>query len=198
MFLVTGKNAPTATPEEIGQYQTAHLQNFKRLFEEGKLATAGPMADPDKSKRGIVVLSVEKKSMIPGLFASDPYIAKGFMEVEALPMKVEFGKINTSSIDPNGIEENRIVVFTAGAVNPDTASTRSAKIRHLEHVRNGGKKAGLAFYASLSASPDMRAVALFKGKNDKAISDWLKKDPLIKSGVLKATKMRQWLSKGVL
>lgn len=198
IFLVKGKNPPQATQDEIGKYQMAHIENFKRLHAEGKLATAGPLADPTQHKRGIIVLTVKSKSEIPPLFEPDPYVAKGFMDVEALPLSIEFGKINTSGIDPAGIEENRIVVFTAGALNSDSASTRLARLRHLDHIRKDGTKSGLAFYASLSDSPDIRAVALFRGKKDKEILDWIKKDPLVKNGTLKATKMPQWLSKGVL
>ncbi|MBC8066122.1 MAG: hypothetical protein H7Y17_14920 [Chlorobia bacterium] len=198
IFLVKGKNPPQATQEEIGKYQMAHIENFKRLFNEGKLATAGPLADPTEYKRGIIILTVASKSDIPPLFEPDPYVAKGFMEIQALPLSIEFGKINTEAIDPNGIEENRIVVFTAGAVNSDSASARSARLRHLDHIRKDGIKSGLAFYASLQDSPDIRAVALFRGKKDKEILDWIKKDPLVKNGTLKATKMPQWLSKGAL
>jgi uncharacterized protein YciI len=198
IFLNSGKNPPKASQEEVGKYQMEHLGNFKRLFGEGKLLTAGPCGDPEKKKRGIVVLTVGNKSGVMTCFGPDPYVQKGFLDVEALRMNVEFGKFNTTAIDPEGIEENRIVVFTAGAVNADSASARATRLKHLDHIRQGGTKAGLAFYASLSDSPDIRAVALFKGKNDKEILAWLKKDPLVKNGTLKATKMPQWLSKGVL
>lgn len=198
IFLVSGKNPPKATQEEIQNYQMAHIENFKKLFGEQKLMTAGPCADPDKTKRGIVILSVKQKSEIADLFKPDPYVSKGFLMVNAMKLTPEFGKINTSDIDPNGIEENRIVVFSAGAVNADSASARANRLKHLDHIRTAGPKAGLAFYGSLGDSPDLRAVALFKGKNDEAISAWIKKDPLVKNGTLKAIKFPQWLSKGVL
>jgi uncharacterized protein YciI len=198
VFLVAGKNPPQATAEEVGKYQMAHLDNFKRLFGEGKLLTAGPLGDPAKQKRGIVVLTVPDKGAVKDCFGPDPYVQKGFMDVQALGMKVEFGKINTEAIDPQGIVENRIVVFTAGNLNPDSASVRATRLKHLDHIKQGGTKAGLAFYASLSDSADIRAVALFRGTNDKEILAWLKKDPLVKNGTLKATKMPQWLSKGAL
>jgi uncharacterized protein YciI len=198
IFLVKGKNPPAATAEEISAYQMAHIENFKKLFGEGKLAAAGPMKDPTQLKRGTVLLTVPTKDEIPDLFKADPYVEKGFMEMQVLRMNVEHGVINTTAIDPNGIEENRIVIFTAGAVNSDSASARAARLKHLDHIKSGGGKAGLKFYASLQDSPDIRAVAFFKGKDDKAIADWLKKDPLVKNGTLKTTKMPQFFSKGVL
>lgn len=198
VFLVTGKNPPKASPEEIQKYQMAHIDNFKRLFGENKLMTAGPCADPEKTKRGIVVLAVKSEKEIAECFKPDPYISMGFMEIKAMKMTVQFGQINTSDIDPNGIEENRIVVFTSGAVTADSSSLRAARRKHLDHIRAAGSKAGLAFYASLSDSADLRAVALFKGKDDEKILAWIKKDPLVKNGTLKATKFPQWLGKGVL
>lgn len=197
-FLVTGKNPPKASPEEIQKYQMAHIDNFKRLFGENKLMTAGPCADPEKTKRGIVILAVKSEKEIAECFKPDPYISMGFMEVKAMKMTVQFGQINTSDIDPNGIEENRIVVFTSGAVTADSSSLRTTRRKHLDHIRTAGSKAGLAFYASLSDSADLRAVALFKGKDDEKILAWIKKDPLVKNGTLKATKFPQWLGKGVL
>lgn len=198
IFLVKGKNPPAATDAEVGQYQMAHINNFKKLFGEGKLATAGPVKDSTQFKRGIVILTVPTKDEIPALFEADPYVTKGFMDLQILRIQVEAGAINTSAIDPNAIEENRIVVFTAGAVNSDSASARASRLKHLDHIKVAGAKVGLKFYASLKDSPDMRAVALFKGKDDKAIDGWIKRDPLVKNGTLKATKMPQWLSKGVL
>jgi uncharacterized protein YciI len=36
--------------------QAAHLANFGRLQKAGKLFTAGPLADPQRKMRGIVVV----------------------------------------------------------------------------------------------------------------------------------------------
>lgn len=198
VFLVTGKNPPKASQEEIQKYQMAHIDNFKRLFGEKKLMTAGPCADPNKTKRGIVVLAVKSEKEIAECFKPDPYVSMGFMEVQAMKLGVEFGKINTSDIDPSGIEENRIVVFTAGYGPKDLKSIQSERLRHPNHIKVNGPKAGLAFYASLSDSPDLRAIALFKGKDDQAIDEWIASDPLVKNKVLIATKFPQWLGKGVL
>lgn len=198
IFLVTGKNPPKASQEEIQKYQMAHIDNFKRLFGEKKLMTAGPCADPEKTKRGIVVLAVKSEKEIAECFKPDPYVSMGFMEVKAMKMTVHFGQINTNDIDPSGIEENRIVVFSAGAVVADSTGVRTARQKHLDHIRKAGEKAGLAFYASLGDSADLRAVAFFKGKDDEKISAWINKDPLVKNGTLKAVKFPQWLGKGVL
>ncbi len=186
-FLVTGKTPPKATAEEIQKYQAAHIENFKRLHGLSKLMTAGPCADPEKTKRGIVILSVQDKKEIPGHFKLDPYITKGFMELQTFPIRVEFGKINTEGIDPNGIEENRIVVFTGGKSNIPK-----------NYLVGDGAKAGLAFFATFSDSPTIRAVALFRGKDDAAIKAWVDGFSPVQLGKYKASIFGQWLSKGVL
>lgn len=193
-FLVTGKNPPKATTEEIQDYQKKHIQNFQRLFGEGKLVTAGPMADPDKTKRGIVVLSVDKKEEIPALFTVDPYVAKGFMELQIHQLSVEFGKLNTDKIDPSGIVENRIVLFaaTGGEIG------RDAWKAHVRHWSDKAESCGLAFLGRLSGGKDLVGVGLMRGTNDAAIDAAISGDPLVQSGAIKATKMPQWLSKGVL
>ena len=197
IFLVTGKNPPKATPEEIQKYQAAHIDNFKRLFGERKLITAGPCADPEKTKRGIVILTVKNEKEILECFKPDPYVEKGFMEVQAIKMKVEFGSINTSGIDPNGIEENRIVLFRRDPLAKGALPTKLDKAS-LEYLNSSGAAAGLSFYATMARTAPIDAVALFKGKDDAKIQAWVDQSPWIRNGVVKATKFPQYLSKGVL
>ena len=83
VFLVKGDNPPKAAPDEISQCQKAHLDNFKRLFNEGKLVTAGPLQDKTQVKRGIVVFCVRTSEEVLAAFGADPYVQKGFMKVEA-------------------------------------------------------------------------------------------------------------------
>jgi len=198
VFLVTGDNPPKANQEEIAEYQKAHLNNFKRLFGEGKLLTAGPLQDKAKIKRGIVVFSVKTKAEVIEGFKPDPYIQKGFMKVEAFPLSVEFGRLNTAAINPNAIVENRIVVFEAGDPKSEPAKPTNLNHQHLAYLRQSGPKAGLSFYASLADAGSVRAVALFKGKDDAPILEWLKAAPLVRSGQLRFSVMPQWLSDGVL
>jgi len=195
-FLVTGKNPPKASSEEISKYQNEHIANFKRLFDADKLTTAGPMADPEKKKRGIVVLSVAKKEEIHSLFLPDPYVSKGFMELEVYPIKVEHGKLNTSGIEPKGVMENRIVLLMRSS--EDLRISDADHKMHVAHAKRQPGESGLAFYASIHESKSLMGVALFRGVNEKAIDAWLAEDPLVKTGLIKAIRMPQWLSKGVL
>lgn len=198
VFLVRGDGPRPKEDKDLEAMQAAHIGNFKRLFGEKKLIAAGPMKDPTQFKRGIVVLTVKTKQDVMDCFKPDPYVQGKIMNVEVHPITVAFGHLETEKIDPEGIEENRIVIFSPNpkpSIGPYSHSSRS---RHMQHVLKDGKKAGLSFYASVENDPNIVAIALFKGKDDAAIQEWLDADVMLKQGAWIVTTMPQWLAKGVL
>jgi uncharacterized protein YciI len=56
-----------------------HFENMNRLAAEGKLAVAGPFADPDKKYRGLFILAVETVA------ETDPAVKAGILIVEYVP-----------------------------------------------------------------------------------------------------------------
>lgn len=194
VFLVKGVRPAGTTQADIEKMQEAHINNFKRLFGEKKLLTAGPMQDPTQRLRGVVLLTVKNRKDVDECFKPDPYVQSGTMKVEASEVKVDFGQIHTEHIDPNGIVENRIVVFSKGQKKP----SRKDLIGHADWLKSHGDPAGLAVYVSFTKSDAVQAVALFRGADDAAIEDFVKGDPLVTSGALEFVKMPQWFSKGVL
>lgn len=195
VFLVRGANRSKDAAE--GQkFQNEHIGNFKRLFGEQKLIAAGPLGDPTQYKRGIVILTVKKESEVKECFKPDPYVQNGIMNLHVYPMTVEFGRIETVKIDPEGIEENRLVLFSLGDSPSASRDFKDGSATHLEYIK-GGAPSGLAFYGSVSKG-NYRGFALFRGKDDAAIEKWLSADPLVKSGALTFTKIPQWLGKGFL
>jgi len=198
VFLVKGDGPRPSDQAKLQEMQNAHIGNFKRLFGLKKLISAGPLQDPTQFKRGIVVLTVKTKDDVMECFKPDPYVQGKLMNVEAHPVTVEFGHIETQKIDPEGIEENRIVIFGPNPTPPVGPYSKSSRGRHMKHVREDGGKAGLSFYVSVQDDSKVSAIALFHGKDDAAIQEWLDSDPLVKQGVWVVTKMPQWLSKGAL
>jgi uncharacterized protein YciI len=71
-----------------------HLQNIKRLANEGKLSVAGPLQKNDKNYRGIFILNVKTVDEAKSLLQTDPAIKAQLLDVElygwygsaALPM----------------------------------------------------------------------------------------------------------------
>ena len=193
IFLTSGTGGTGFTKPELATMQTEHLGNFTRLFGRKKLVAAGPLSDPTKTKRGIVVLVSTNKKEVLESFKPDPFVQHQILKVEPTTIEVQFGAIGSTEISPDGIEENRLVIFTS-----KSPLNQEAKRQHELHLAEG-RAAGLAFFAtSTIKTADFYAVALFRGTNDAAISDWVNSYPLVKSGSLTAITMPQWLGKGFL
>ena len=119
VFLETGRAAPNTTPDEkaqLAEMQRGHIDNFKRLYADKKLFAAGPMRDPAGIKRGIVVVRADSAAEVQGYFGPDEYVREGFLRARATPCTAR-RTLNSEGIDPNGIEEVRIVIVPADSGN---------------------------------------------------------------------------------
>ena len=82
-FLHAGPNRDQ-TPEEATALQRAHMDNIKRLQEEGLLVFAGPFLD-NGPLRGIYLFAVQTVAEAEALTASDPAIQAGSLRMELHP-----------------------------------------------------------------------------------------------------------------
>ena len=80
VFLTTGKSTKGVEKEEVEKMQAEHLANFKRLAEEEKLLLAGPLADPEKKLRGIVVLKAKNQNDLEKMVHGGSLRSKGIHE----------------------------------------------------------------------------------------------------------------------
>jgi uncharacterized protein YciI len=69
---------------EAAQLQRAHLDNIKRMAEEGKLVMAGPFFD-DWEVKGIYIFAVETVEEAEELTKTDPAVQAGRLEMELHP-----------------------------------------------------------------------------------------------------------------
>jgi uncharacterized protein YciI len=131
VFLETGRKTPD-DKAAVQAMQVGHIDNFKRLHGEKKLFAAGPLRDPSGLKRGIVVVRAESPDMLASYFQPDAYVREGYMVLNAAQATVHKGLIS-EGIDPNGIEEVRIVLVPRPAGNADAAAVqaRHAQLRRL-------------------------------------------------------------------
>jgi uncharacterized protein YciI len=131
IFLEAGRAAPDDR-EAVMAMQRGHIDNFKRLFAEGKLLAAGPMADPSRSKRGLVVVRASTHAELMGYFQPDAYVREGYMQVNAVPALAR-RPVYTEGIDAARVEEIRIVLIGRPAAAPDAAAaqTRQALLQGL-------------------------------------------------------------------
>ena len=110
IFLTTGKSTEGVARDDVMAMQQAHLANFGKLAGEGKLLGAGPMQDPDRVLRGIVLMKATDTEKLAAMFEADPYVQKGFLKVEPHEVKITHGGF-ANKITPTEMAEYRIVVF---------------------------------------------------------------------------------------
>lgn len=85
-LLKTGPNDTTVTDkDQRAKLFAGHLANINKLADEGKLAVAGPFADPERKYRGLFILAVSKVEEARVLAETDPAIKAGIFVVEYIP-----------------------------------------------------------------------------------------------------------------
>jgi uncharacterized protein YciI len=82
-FLKKGPNR-SEDAEKAAELQKAHLENIRRLADEGKLVLAGPFMD-DGEIRGIYVFKVNTIEEAEKLTSTDPAIQAGTLVMELHP-----------------------------------------------------------------------------------------------------------------
>jgi uncharacterized protein YciI len=183
IFLETGVPTP-ADRDAVMRMQRGHLDNFKRLFAAGTLSAAGPLRDPSGRKRGIVVVRAATIEQLRGYFETDDYVRRGHMTLNAVPATA-VKPLATEGIDPEGIEEVRIVQIARGSADAATRERQRMLLRwHLDRGTFG------AWY-TLHEGPV--AEVLFTRLTDTAALE-----PALAPFGADASVWPQWLGKGVL
>jgi uncharacterized protein YciI len=177
--------------------QAAHLANFERLHRDGKLFAAGPLADPQKKLRGIVVVTAPDVGSLPELFEPDPYLKHGYLTVDAIKMEIAVGKFQTD-IDPKSLAEYRLVLLEKVTPDGDEASAEERK-RNLEYCQAIHASEHLCFAAWFDEKKDPRRGILIFRKLDEATLDGIVGElPTIKSNLWKATALPLYMSDGIV
>jgi len=191
IFLETGKKTP-ADKAAVQKMQAGHIQNFKRLFAEKKLFAAGPLSDPAGKKRGIVVVKADSKEELLTYFQPDDYVREGYMIANAV-RSVVHKPLNTEEIDPEGIEEERIVQILQPKEQP-TAEQRREKAAFLQALVDKGTVG--AWYSLESG--DVAEVLFCRTTDTKALESLFAQAPAMKAPKESVLIWPQWLSKGVV
>jgi uncharacterized protein YciI len=191
VFLTTGSGPRPDNQEELLKMQEAHIANFKRRFDEGKLLAAGPLNDPNRFLRGIVILRVPDKPAVLACFEGDPYVENKIMEVDAFRWDADPELINLDLPDPNVIEENRLLLIRQ--VGP----LRAEPQRFAAH-RAFAAAAYPSTVSGVSRDGTFREIFLFAGTDESGIRASMARDPLAGVEGLQFDLMPLWLAKDVL
>lgn len=190
IFLETGKPTPP-DKEAVQKMQKGHLDNFMRLHGEGKLFAAGPMRDPARVKRGIVVAKAPSREALQRYFDPDEYVREGYMTVNAAVAQPNKALI-TLPTDPGGIEEARIVLI--GRDDQATPSAQAQRRALLQQLVDSGRFG--AWYSLASGS--VAEVLFAKTTDGDALQAALATYPGVTDKTVSLAVWGQWLGKGVL
>lgn len=185
IFLVKGDKSSPPDPVERQKRQDAHIGNFQAQFAAGRLISAGPLSDPTKVRRGIVVLRVPTEADVLKCFETDPYIQEGIMKVVARPWDAPHHGIHTEGIDAEKIVENRLAVLSGELSEGDRAWLDA---RAASHELNG--------WGRLGEPGPPQAILLFEGTTDR--EPFLKGLPGVAAGKVTYEVIPLWQSPGVL
>jgi uncharacterized protein YciI len=177
--------------------QAAHLANFGRLHEAGKLFLAGPMADPQKKMRGIVVATAPDSKSLAELFEPDPFVKQGFMTIDAIKMDIAVGKFQTA-IDPKSLVEYRLVLLEK--TRPDDQEIDGeAQKKNLDYCQSIHDAERLCFAGWLTEEKlPRRGVLIFRKLDDEKLKPLVDELPAVKAKTWKATTFPLFMSEGVV
>ena len=191
IFLESGRNTPD-DKEAVAKMQRGHIDNFKRLFAERKLFAAGPLRDPARIKRGIVVVRAASVTESLGYFQPDEYVREGYMTVNAIPARVNQG-LNTEAIDDSAVEEVRIIQIHRPGTKQQ-AGIEAAQRAFLQALLDQGK---VGAWYTLESGP--LAEIMFARTTDTAMLEAaLSGYPGVDPNVANFSIWSQWLAKGVV
>lgn len=187
-FFETGRPTP-ADKDAVAAMQRGHIANFQRLFAQGRLLAAGPLADPSQRKRGIVVLRGASLDELATYFQPDDYVREGYMTLNAR-RAVAHAPLHTEGIDASRIEEARIVLIGRPTGADPAAAQRQALLRRLVDPGTLG-----AWY-TLADGP-VAEVLLARGTDTASLQATLL--PYASAGpAVTVDVWRQWISPGVI
>ena len=89
VFLLKGPNRSQDSTVSA-KIQEAHLAHLTKMYNEGKMAIAGPLLD-DQDLRGICVYDVKTLEEAKALAESDPAVKAGRLKVEVHPWMSQRG-----------------------------------------------------------------------------------------------------------
>lgn len=190
IFLETGKPTPD-DKAAVQKMQKGHLDNFVRLHAEGKLFAAGPMRDPARVKRGIVVAKAPSREALQRYFDPDEYVREGYMTVNAAVARPNKALI-TLAVNPGGIEEARIVL-----IGRDEKATPAAQVQRRALLQQQVDSGRFGAWYSLATGP-VAEVLFAKSTDGDALQAALAAYPGLADKTVSLDVWGQWLGKGVL
>ncbi len=193
IFLTTGRSTDGVPTEDVRKMQKAHIANFGRLADEGKLLTAGPMRDPDGVLRGIVIVRATDRSAVNQMFDQDPYVTEGYMKVVPHEARIDHGGI-VAKVKPETLEEFRIVILSDPKEVSD--SKKEPPEGQAGYVANLSEVGTILLASTFVGKGGRRFVWIAKGQDN--LKQLVDGSPAVSDGGLEYRIIPLYLAKGSL
>jgi uncharacterized protein YciI len=198
VFLTSGKSAADVPKADLQKKQAAHLENFGALAKQGKLNLAGPLGDPKKFLRGVIMVKAPDDKTMAAYFDADPYVKEGFMNLEAHPISQRIGEPKVL-LKVEGMDELRMIVFDYVETDPAKRSIPDKIMtEHIQYWEELEKTGRVGLICRFVKNDPRIGIAIVDSIPDAQIEELLRSDPLVANKIATYQLMPQYIGKGVL
>ncbi len=195
VYLMRGDGPRPTDQKALEDMQKGHIDNLVDIGKNHGGLAAGPLDDPGQNRRGIVVVRGKSEEDVNALFDRDPYMKSKIMRPKAFSWSVDPAVFKNTTVDPKGMAEYRLVVFTPGkALRPINDSIMN---EHREFLDSMKASHHLRVIGKVSGATKIREIAIFESKDEKGIAETLAKDPLVQNSLLEVEIIPLWMLKGI-
>lgn len=143
-----------------------HLGNFTELAKAGDLVAAGPLADPAKKMRGIVLLNTGDLTKLDKFFTKDPFIQQEIMKLDGSLVDFKFGKFHTE-IDSEDLAQFQMVIFSEAEKGANGGKNSEDLLSHtMTYLKNHKEHAAIKAFGVMSGGDSKRTAILITKLDD--------------------------------
>jgi len=198
MVFMYGTDKPAPTGDEGKKMQAAHLASLAKLHKQRVNMIYGPMLGGGNLK-GIAIMDAPNKEAAMAFHADDPYIAGGYMRLEAKPWYGPEGWFSEASTDPI-VPDHYIFGFLKRGPNRSQTKEEAQALQkgHLDYMDGLHKQGKLVVAGPFGEDGDLRGIVIYKVKTVAEANELAAGDPMVKVGRL-AIETHPWMTlKGIL
>ncbi len=178
--------------------QMAHVGNFGKQFDAGKLLTAGPLGD-NGFTRGIVVLAGNTPEQTAECFKPDPFVQNRILSIESHPWLIDVMQFGTAEV-PFVITQHTLCVVKKGKnwKPTGTETNGDALLRLLPSLSAKARSGELALSGPFLDGGEKLGVMFFYSTNQAQLKADLASEPALAEGRVDLEFHPQYIGRGTL
>lgn len=193
VLLMTG---PSPVPAGEGaKRQAAHLANFQRLSDAGRLALVGPTMQPKSDLRGILMIQAAGRQQVIEEFRADPYIEHKNMELKVFEFFPLRGSFITKKPNPK-MTPVRLVWLEKTTSTPLPGSEEWSRVLTNQISFYNRPECPFRLAGSLGEDAEGGFIHILDSTDDAKTSAAAFRLPLVSSGMMNARNTPLFLAEG--